>query len=102
MGKKIRRSDNPGAQFIFCSSAEDDFGESSGSERIRRHCFAESRRRGSGHPAEHAGEVALVGEAAFGGDDGEGPLRVAQKFAGGSDLQALLVVAGGTILQLTK
>ncbi len=74
----------------------------SGCWSLRRHHFAESRGRGPRHSVEDAGEVALVGEAAFGGDHSKRPLRLSQQLAGGSDLQALLIVAGGTILQLAK
>src|SRR5579872_97708 len=54
------------------------------------------------HAAEDAGEVALIGEAALDGDGGEWPLGIAQQFAGGSHLQALLVFAGRAILDLAE
>ena len=43
---------------------------------------------------EDPSEMALVGEAAVGGDGGERPVRLAQPFAGGTDLHAMPVLAG--------
>jgi len=42
----------------------------------RENCFSEAQRGRSGYAAEDAGEVALIGEAAFSGNVGEGPLRI--------------------------
>jgi hypothetical protein len=69
---------------------------------VRSESAPELGRSGASQFAEHAGKVALIAEAALGGNDHERPLRIVQQFARGSYLQALLIFPRSSFLNLAK
>ena len=46
--------------------------------------------------------MALIGEAALGGDGRERPLGIAQQFTGGAHLEAMLVISRSSFLDLAE
>src|ERR1700728_2770415 len=65
----------------------------SGSGWVRSESAPELGRSSASQFAEDPGKVALIGEAALGGNDHERPLRIVQQFARGPHLQAVFHAA---------
>jgi hypothetical protein len=69
---------------------------------VRSESAPELGQSGASQFAGDPGKVALIGDAALGGNDHERPLRIVQRFAGGSYLQALLIFPGVRFSNLRK
>lgn len=74
----------------------------SGSGWVRSESAPELGRSSASQFAEDPGKVALIGEAALGGNDHERPLRIVQQFARGPHLQALPIFPRRSLLNFAK